>query len=131
MGEQQESKSPPLKLRIRALGATRARGRGLKMGVAFRAAVHSRGCVRSGPLLSPPLQGVRRAAQLRTIASGGESAEVTSEARPPAVVGGAEVSPELESEVSQTQGSAAGRQGGAVGAAGSLPAPPSRRRGSA
>lgn len=84
--------------------------------------------VRSGPLLGPPLLGVRLAAQLQMIASGGGSAEVrTFEAWPPAVVGGAEVSLKLGSEVSPMQGTAGGGLGERPGAS---PASPSRRQGS-
>lgn len=88
-----------------------------------------RGRVHSGPLLGPPLLGAWLAAQVQTITSGGGSAEVrTFGARPPAVVGGAEVSPEPESEVSRTRGTAGGGRGGCSGPSA---APPSRCRGSA
>lgn len=92
-------------------GATLVRGGACKGVWPLGCAAHSEAASAPGPLLSPPLLGVRRGTQLRTIASGGGSAEVTFEARPPAVVGGAEVSPELESEVSPTPG-AEGQQAG-------------------
>lgn len=83
--------------------------------------------IRSGPLLGPPLLGVWLVAQLQMIASGGGSAEVrTFEAWPLAMVGGAEVSLKLGSEVSPTRGTAGGGLGERPGAS---PASPSRRRG--
>lgn len=86
-----------------------------------------RGRVRSGPLLGPPLLGAWLAAQLQMIASGGGSAEVrTFEAWPPTVVGGAEVSLELESEVSPKRGTA---EGGLDERPGASSASPSRRSG--